>query len=113
MSEGRTCPAGKLSDRGDAENFALQLPGHHLVPMRRPRSRRLAIRDRPLLDLHRSQFLKPFETDRRAVVTPLFDLGYRAVLCADHNAIDRNRFLVVEQTDPAIDRERTDFFLFY
>jgi FkbM family methyltransferase len=66
-----------------------------------------------LFELHRSKFLKPFNQGRRDVVKPLFELGYKALFCEDHNDITRNRFRIIGAQDPSIDRERTDFLLFF
>ena len=69
---------------------------------------------RPLiaLEIHNSRFLRPFHVNRREVVAPLFDLGYRCLLITDH--LDRRaaRCIPIDQNDPVIMRDETDLLLF-
>ncbi|MEL6335147.1 MAG: FkbM family methyltransferase [Pseudomonadota bacterium] len=71
-------------------------------------------RHRPVLflELHRYRMLAPQGGDRRSVVDPLFDLGYRALLIDNHRDLPTARLRAVEPDDPAFAKDATELFIF-
>jgi len=67
-----------------------------------------------LLELHRNELLSPHGTDRRAVATLMFDLGYRGLLISGHNKLSTVEMHDIDRSRlDRLDRDTTDLVLFY
>lgn len=63
------------------------------------------------LELHKRKFYDRFNLTRRQIATPLFELGYQALLLDDHHN-RAAKVVPVPQDSAVIDREATDMFIF-
>ncbi len=66
-----------------------------------------------VLELHKNKFYGQFDTTRAKITAPLFDLGYKGLLCSDHNSIRDNIFHPIEKNDPLFEEDMTRIALFY
>jgi FkbM family methyltransferase len=67
-----------------------------------------------VLEIHRQKFLEPFGTNRAALVRPLLDIGYRALLVQGRGSLAETAFSDVDPEDlAAIETDETDLLLFY
>ncbi len=71
-------------------------------------------RHRPvtLLELHRARYISRFGVSRTAILRPLFDAGYNALLIEDHMS-HGSSVTPVEADSPVIERDQTDMYVFY
>lgn len=66
-----------------------------------------------LLEVHKDKLLAPNGTDRRAVVSDLFDLGFNALFLPDHANLGQQMPQAVDRDSAIWHRQETDMFLFY